>query len=37
MNCLILVNYLDNHAVFWDHYADNNFSLYNPINPKKKI
>lgn len=27
MDCLILFNYLDNHAVFGNHYADNEFSL----------
>lgn len=37
MNCLILFNYLDNHAVFGDHYADNEFSLYNSIKAEKKI
>lgn len=37
MNCLILFNYLDNHAVFWDNYADNEFSLYNSIKAEKKI
>lgn len=36
MNCLILFNYLDNHAVFGDHYADNEFSWYNSINAEKK-
>lgn len=36
MDCLILFNYLDNHAVFGNHYADNEFSLYNSIMLERK-